>query len=220
VAFIAACLLGTMGLALTTAVAASGGDVGPATAGVLLLAQVLAWFYSAPPLVLHSRGLGEAATAVVVTGLTPLVAFMLQSGDLHVAAQGVRALALALIPLLGLQFAMLLAIEFPDAVGDAATGKRTLVVRLGGMRAAALLRAILVVVYGSIPLLVRAGMPPLVAIGAIVGGPLAALQFVRVGAGEWAHARGWDALTARGVALVAVTAAGELAGFACVLLRV
>ena len=37
---------------------------------------------------------------------------------------------------------MLLAIEFPDAAGDAATGKRTLVVRLGAPRAAQLYVAI------------------------------------------------------------------------------
>ena len=42
-----------------------------------------------------------------------------------------KLLALTIVPLALLQFAMLLAIEFPDATGDAATGKRTLVVRLG-----------------------------------------------------------------------------------------
>ena len=39
-----------------------------------------------------------------------------------------------------LQFAMLLAIEFPDAAGDAVAGKRTLVVRLGGGGRGAALR--------------------------------------------------------------------------------
>ncbi|HSN24935.1 MAG TPA: UbiA family prenyltransferase, partial [Kofleriaceae bacterium] len=61
-------------------------------------------------------------------------AFQLQAPDLH----GVVLLALSIAPLALLQFAMLLAIEFPDAAGDAATGKRTLVVQLGTPRAAQL----------------------------------------------------------------------------------
>ena len=48
-------------------------------AAVLILAALLAWFYSAPPLALHSRGLGEVTTALVVTGLTPLAGFLLQA---------------------------------------------------------------------------------------------------------------------------------------------
>ena len=48
---------------------------------------------------------------------------------------GGELLALSIVPLALLQFAMLVAIEFPDAVGDAATGKRTLVVRLGAATA-------------------------------------------------------------------------------------
>jgi hypothetical protein len=73
---------------------------------------------------------------------------------------------------------------------------------------------VLIAVYGAIPLLLSAGLPPTVAVGAVVSAPLAALQFLRLGGGGWAQARDWEALTSRGVALVAVTAAGELAGFA------
>src|SRR3954469_1842475 len=40
-----------------------------------LLIILLSWFYSAPPVRLLSRGLGEATTALVVTLLTPLFAF-------------------------------------------------------------------------------------------------------------------------------------------------
>lgn len=218
VALVAAGVLAALGLGLVGAVAITAGSIGPAAAGALLLAQALAWFYSAPPLVLHSRGWGEATTAVVVTGLTPLVGFLLQAGTPALAAPGVMPLMAALVPLLGLQFAMLLAIEFPDAAGDAATGKRTLVVRLGGVWAAALLRSLLIVVYGSVPLLLRAGLPAPVAVGALASAPLAAWQFVRLGRGGWSRADQWEGLAERGVALVALTAAGELAGFVVVLL--
>jgi len=44
------------------------------------------------------------------------------------------------------------------------------------------------------------------------------VQFVRLGGRGWANPAGWDGLTSRAVALVAVTAAGELAGFAALVL--
>jgi 1,4-dihydroxy-2-naphthoate octaprenyltransferase len=91
-----------------------------------VVALVLSWEYSAPPLRLHSSGLGELAVALVVTALVPFFGFYLQAPDLV----GVRVLLLAVAPLCCLQFAMLLAIEVPDAVGDRAVGKRTLVVAL------------------------------------------------------------------------------------------
>jgi 1,4-dihydroxy-2-naphthoate polyprenyltransferase len=73
VALVAASLLAIAALVLVAVVATRVGDTAPVAAAALLAAQVLAWFYSAPPLVLHSRGLGELATAVVVTGLTHVV---------------------------------------------------------------------------------------------------------------------------------------------------
>jgi 1,4-dihydroxy-2-naphthoate polyprenyltransferase len=51
--------------------------------GLLIIA--LSWSYSAPPLRLLSRGLGEVTTALVVTLLTPLLGFYVQAGALHVA---------------------------------------------------------------------------------------------------------------------------------------
>ena len=116
-------------------------------------------------------------------------------------------------PLAALQFCMLLAVEFPDAVGDAAVGKRTLVVRLGARRAAALYRAVLVATYGVIPVLLVAGLPSVAGLGAALMAPLAAWQFFRLGAGAAADARAWEALAFRAVALLVGTSAAELAAF-------
>ncbi len=46
-----------------------------------LLALVLAWGYSAPPLKLHSRGAGEITVALIVPVLTPLVGYTFQAGS-------------------------------------------------------------------------------------------------------------------------------------------
>jgi 1,4-dihydroxy-2-naphthoate octaprenyltransferase len=174
---------------------------------LLLLALLLAWSYSAPPLQLHSRGLGELTVALVVPGLTPLVGFYLQTGRLDGLS------LLAVVPLCCLQFAMLLVVEFPDAVGDAVAGKRTLVVRLGGARAARLHSVALLVAYAALPLLVLGGLPPVVAAVAALGTPLAAWQGWRVLHGAWKERNSWNGLALWSVVLLMGTATVELLAF-------
>jgi len=175
----------------------------------LAAALALAWAYSAPPFRLHSRGLGELTTAIVVTGLTPLIGFLEQGGR----GAGLTLLVAAQVPLMGLQFAMLLAIEFPDAAGDAAVGKRTLVVRLGAARAAALYRALLVAIYGAIPLLPGAGLPWQGALAAASMFPLAAWQWRALATGAWGEPKRWEGLAFRAVAMLIGTTAAELAAY-------
>lgn len=103
----------------------------PALLGLGLAGLVVGWAYSAPPLHLASRGLGEIAITcgwlLVVTG-----------------SALVQQRSLAPLPLVaGLGYALLVANvlfinQFPDAIADAAAGKRTLVVRLGPQTARAI----------------------------------------------------------------------------------
>ncbi len=89
-----------------------------------MLGLLLGWAYSAPPLHLVSRGIGEA----VIAGSWLLIV---------IGSDYVQRGQFALTPLLaGLPYALLVASvlyinQFPDHDGDAAVGKRTLVVRLG-----------------------------------------------------------------------------------------
>jgi len=179
----------------------------PLTIPLLLLALLLAWGYSAPPLRLHSRGVGELTTALLVPGLTPLVGFYLQAGLLELLP------FLAVFPLCCFQFAMLLSINFPDAAGDAVTGKRTLVVRLGSEQAARLYVAILSAAYLSLPLLVWSGLPLPVALAAGLLAPAAAWQIWRVRRGAWANPAAWDSLAFWSIGLLMGTAALETAAF-------
>jgi 1,4-dihydroxy-2-naphthoate octaprenyltransferase len=176
---------------------------------LLLTALILAWEYSAPPLRLHSRGIGEAVVTLIVPGLTPLVGFYLQTG--HLALLPV----LAEFPLCCLQFAMLLTIEFPDAVGDAAVGKRTLVVRLGEQSTAWLHTAVLAMGYLSLPVLIALGLPSLAAIAIVLSAPIAAWQTWRVHrhALRPIDSRVWDSLAFWSVALLIGTALAEMVAF-------
>ncbi|HEX2659524.1 MAG TPA: prenyltransferase [Polyangia bacterium] len=211
VAWHAARALALLSLVAILAVAAGGGPGGGRAAIALIGALALAWGYSAPPLRLHSRGLGELTTAVVVTGLVPVIGYVMQAHGFGAAAP----LWCAIAPLFGLQFCMLLAVEFPDAVGDAAVDKRTLVVRLGGRSAAALYRACLVVIYGAVPLLTLVALPVRAGLAVWLMLPIAAWQFHRLGAGGWEQGHAWEGVAFRAVAMVTGTALAELLAFVC-----
>ena len=202
----AAFLLAAIAVAGTVALVV-GQDPGPLTAPLLLLSLVLAWSYSAPPLRLHSTGVGELVAALLVPGLTPLIGFYLQMGRLALLP------LLAVVPLCCFQFAMLTIINFPDAEGDAVAGKRTLVVRLGGARAARLGMGALALAYGSLPFLVWSGLPAAAA-GAIgAGAPVGIWQFMRLRRGDWANPDAWDSLGFWAVGLLVGTVALELIVF-------
>jgi 1,4-dihydroxy-2-naphthoate polyprenyltransferase len=212
-ALAAALALAAVGLVVSILIATRAGS-GPLVLPGLLAMLVLAWEYSAPPLRLHSTGLGELDTALVVTALVPFAGYYLQAPGLG----GLRLLGLAIAPLCALQFAMLLAIEFPDAAGDVRAGKRTLVVRLGGYRAARLYAVITALAYLSLPLLVLAGLPPLVAALAALPAPVALWRIRRMLHGDWRRRWRWEAVGFFAVALLVATTVCELLGFALLIL--
>jgi 1,4-dihydroxy-2-naphthoate octaprenyltransferase len=204
-ALVASSLLGVCALIAALALSARPG----APRFVLplcLLIIALSWCYSAPPLRLLSRGLGEVTTALVVTLLTPLLGFYAQNGVLR------PALFLACFPLCCLQFTMLLTIELPDAAGDAAQGKRTLVVRHGAEWAAVCTAGILAVTFGSLPILFWLGLPARVAAFAALPAPLALWQAVRLSRGGFRDPKHWESLALCSVALLASTTFAELTG--------
>ncbi len=112
-----------------------------ALCGLLLLSQgglwlwlvglaglLLGWAYSAPPLALASRGLGELAAGLGVGTLIPLGSYLVQSGE------PAWTPLLAGLPYVLLAANLLVINQFPDRVADEAVGKRHWVVRLGARR--------------------------------------------------------------------------------------
>jgi len=180
---------------------------GASTFALLITAQAFAWFYSAPPLRLHSRGVGELTTAITVTALTPITGYFLQTGRVDVSV------LLAVIPLCGLQIAMLLAIEFPDEAGDRQVGKRTLVVRMGAARAIWLYAAVLIAVFAVLPVLVAAGLPREVALAVALLAPVAIMLLWRVQRGDWHDPARWNGLGFYTIVLLIAATAAELAAY-------
>jgi 1,4-dihydroxy-2-naphthoate octaprenyltransferase len=103
---------------------------------------------------------------------------------------------------------MLLAIEFPDAAGDAATGKRTLVVRLGPARAARLYVAVTAAAYLWLPVGAVLGLPWQLAVAAAVPAPVALWRIARIA--DHRDPAAYERLTFFAVFLLVATAACEL----------
>jgi 1,4-dihydroxy-2-naphthoate octaprenyltransferase len=175
VALVAARVCAGIGL-LATLHAALGSEV--AITLVALAIAGLAWAYSAPPLRLLARGLGELDAIAVVALLVPLAGY---ASFAH--AIGVHAV-LAALPGVCAMFAMMLSVEIPDVAADAATGKRNLVVHWGVAYAAIAARTFATSAVLVLLLVGNAGFgapaPAFLAVVpvAIVAGAFAVLHYV------------------------------------------
>jgi len=177
------------------------------TAGLFGVSLALSWGYSALPLRLHSRGLGELSVAFLVAFMVPTIGFYLQTGQLD------RLPVLVALPLTCLQFGSMLGVAFPDVESDALAGKRTLVVRLGPRRAAWFYAMSLLAAYGLLPLLVLAGLPSLVAVAFSLTLPLAVWLAWRLWRGHYRQRRYSSRMVFEGIALLMAAAALDLAAF-------
>jgi 1,4-dihydroxy-2-naphthoate octaprenyltransferase len=148
-------LVAALVLLLVATVLALAMPVGAARA-VALGTMTLAWFYTAPPIALNYRCLGEVTVASVLCVAVPLLAFTLQRGA--GAPSGVLVAALA--PLFVAQAARMLVMNLADHDGDLRAGKRTLAVALGPRWARRAVAVAQVVVYGAILALAAVGALP------------------------------------------------------------
>lgn len=168
-----------------------------------LLALLLAWEYSAPPLRLHSRGVGELTVAVIMPVLTPLVGYTFQVGMPDWLP------LLAAFPLACFQVCMIISVDLPDAAGDRQVEKHTLVVRLGPAAAARLYLACLTLAYLALPVLVVLGLPPLAAVALLLPLPVSVWLASRMARGAWAEPAAWNGLAFWSIGLMMLSAGLE-----------
>lgn len=206
VAFIAALVCGGLALA-ATAVLVTIVQSPFWTLCLLLLSIFLAWSYSSPPLWLNRHGLGEVCAALLVPGLTTLLSFQVQTGQMALLP------LLAVVPLCFFQFAMLLSVNFPDAAGDVLVHKRTLVVIYGPERTATWFVVALVCPYLLLPLLIWVGLPVAVACAILLTLPLSAAQVWRICHGGASDPAQWETLAFWSMGLLITTAFLETAVF-------
>ncbi|TFG27053.1 1,4-dihydroxy-2-naphthoate octaprenyltransferase [Candidatus Thorarchaeota archaeon] len=109
-----------------------------------LIGLLSGYFYTAPPLRLVSRGIGEIFIGLNFGILMTLGAFYVQTQQLQL-----QILVLAL-PIALLISGVLFINEFPDYNADKSAGKFTAVVRLGKKRASKVYALLMIVIYLSI----------------------------------------------------------------------
>jgi len=128
----------------------------------------MGFFYTAPPLKLGYRGLGEPAVALSFGVLMVAGAEYVQTQ--HISAVGLAASA----PVALLIMAVLYVNQIPDEPADAQAGKRNWVVRLGPRRARWGVPLVFAATYGSILLAVGYALAPGWCLIALLTMPLAA----------------------------------------------
>lgn len=138
-----------------------------AGAGLLWLGaggMFLAWAYSAPPLRLSARGLGELTVGAAFGILVPLGSYMVMTGEAAWTAVA------AGLPYALLISAVLIAAQFPDRLADERSGKRNWIVRLGPEKGRVLYLAVVVLAWTSLMAMVGlSAMPALVLIALPAG---------------------------------------------------
>ncbi|WP_439679416.1 prenyltransferase [Embleya sp. MST-111070] len=123
----------------------------------------LAWFYTAPPLRLNYRGLGELTVAVGLNGIWPIVAVSLLAG-------GVPGLILLILaPTALLQAARMMVMNLADIESDARVGKRTLPVLLGPRRVIVIFTLCQITAYAALVVFALAGWVPWPVCAAMAG---------------------------------------------------
>jgi len=134
-------------------------------------------FYTAPPISLVSRGLGELAVGLNFGVLCTLGAYYVQTQKFSLEA------LLASLPVSLLIANVLIINEFPDYQADKQVGKRQLVVRLGRKRARWIFLLLLCSTYGLIILFVLLKLIAPLTLLCLLTLPLA----IRIGINTWKH---------------------------------
>ncbi len=93
--------------------------------GLVALGNLIGWFYSAPPLRLSYRGLGEVGYTLAAGFLVPAMGYFAMRGTLDAGA------TFFLIPLILCGLVSILSVEIPDMEADRRGGKQTWVARWG-----------------------------------------------------------------------------------------
>lgn len=104
--------------------------LGISIVGILIMGLIFIgeFLYAIPPFRMVSSGYGEVIMSIIVIGLVPAFAYLLQGHDFH------RLLLMVAFPLTTLHLGMLLALEFPDYASDIIQGNRPAIIRIGWQR--------------------------------------------------------------------------------------
>ena len=90
--------------------------------GLMLIGELV---FSIPPLRLVTSGFGEVILSIIMAGMIPALAYLLQGHEMH------RLLIMVSFPLVILYLSTIIALEFPSYASDIKHGNKTIPVRIG-----------------------------------------------------------------------------------------
>lgn len=157
-----ACYAVAIGSGLALVVLSGSGLLGLGAAGLLI-----GYFYTAPPLQLVHRGLGELAVALGFGPIMVLGPYYVQRSEFALRP------AVLSIPVALLVMLILYANEIPDRIADARASKRTLVVRLAPRTVVKGYVAAVSAAYGTVVAGTAAGILPAPTLASLATIPLA-----------------------------------------------
>ncbi len=138
---------------------------------VMMIGLISVYFYTAPPLNLAARGVGEIFIGLNFGYLMTIGSYYVQTQTIN--AQQLAGTIAAATPVALLIAAVLYINEFPDYTADKAVGKWHLVVRLGREKAALGYLVTIVATYASILLAVALQVMPIYTLLSLLTLPLA-----------------------------------------------
>jgi 1,4-dihydroxy-2-naphthoate octaprenyltransferase len=108
---------------------------------LLVVFTLLALANAVPPTRLVNRGFGEIVNAYLLAGLTPTLAFVLQTNDFH------RLVGLFTFPLFLIALAYFLALDFPNYADDLKYERRSMLIALTWQQAIPMHNLLLLTAY-------------------------------------------------------------------------
>lgn len=187
-------------VAFFTVVMISREMLSPVALMIMLLAFLVSFFYSTPPVRLASSGYGELAVSVLVSFLLPSFGYALQAGELH------WMIPMATFPLTLLHLAMMLAFSLPDYANDIKYEKRTLLVRMGWESGMNLHNMLILTAFLVLLIALFSGLPRSIALPVFLALPLGLLQIWQIRRIMKGMKPNWTAVTLTGLILFAISA--------------
>jgi 1,4-dihydroxy-2-naphthoate octaprenyltransferase len=165
----------------------------------LALDVLLALSISIPPFRLNDRGFGELVLSILLAGFPAIIAFLLQTNNLH------RLVAYITFPLALLTLAYLLILDFPGYSSDQKFGHQSLLIRLTWQRAVPLHNLLIFVSYLFFAAAPLVGIPYALIWSPLLTLPLAIYQIVMLRNITMGLKPNWIILTINATALVGLT---------------
>lgn len=156
--------------AVLTVIQLSSGAIHFSGLVILGTAFLLAFFYAVPPLRLVNTGFGDLAEALLMAGLIPAFAFLLQTGEMH------RFLLILALPFSGLYLAIRIALSLQSYARDLKLGHKNFLITLGWQRALTIHNYLLPIFYGLLLLGNLLGFPWALTWPALLTLPIAGFQ--------------------------------------------